>query len=50
MFRVPKKDIQNIYGKLEIKFELFTFCDDLSKYYQKVILQLQDVEHLLWLN
>ena len=30
-----KKDIQNIYGKLEIKFELFTFCDDLSKYYQK---------------
>jgi len=30
-----KKNIQNIYGKLEIKFELFTFCDDLSKYYQK---------------
>ena len=30
-----KKDIQNIYSKLEIKFELFTFCDDLSKYYQK---------------
>ncbi len=30
-----KNDIQNIYGKLDIKFELFTFCDDLSKYYQK---------------
>ncbi len=30
-----KKDIQNIYDKLDIKFELFTFCDDLSKYYQK---------------
>ena len=30
-----KKDIQNIYGKLDIKFELFTFCNDLSKYYQK---------------
>ena len=30
-----KKGIQNIYGKLEIKFDLFTFCDDLSKYYQK---------------
>ncbi len=30
-----KKDIQNIYGKLDMKFELFTFCNDLSKYYQK---------------
>ena len=30
-----KNNIQNIYGKLDIKFELFTFCNDLSKYYQK---------------
>ena len=30
-----KQDIQNIYDKLNIKFELFSFCDDLSKYYQK---------------
>ena len=30
-----KIDIQNIYRKLNIKFELFSFCDDLSKYYQK---------------
>ena len=30
-----KNNIQNIYGKLNIKFELFSFCDDLSKYYQK---------------
>lgn len=30
-----KQDIQNIYDKLNIKFELFSFCDDLLKYYQK---------------